>query len=340
MKRAAIGCVFLLALLPARTATNLPPATALLLDEKTIVESTADFVQYENLPTLTGKLVSGGSGLVTILINRWASEFAALYPDVTLDIQGGGSDASLPDFLEGKVDLMPMGRPLNPDELALFKNKFGYAPAQIDVAQDAVGIYVHKNNPVAGLTLVQLDGIYSRDAKRGGKRAEFWRDLGVEGPLADERIMRIALSKAQGTHQFFRDMVLLGSDYRFGGQFESLSSALVQAVGANEAGIGFASVIWATARTRFVPLQASNSYVLPSYDNISSGSYPLTRPMRIVFHRKPDGSMNPVAREFLRFAVSRRGQRIIALATSYPLTLKQQREALRAIGDAPEDKSR
>ena len=111
-------------------------------------------------------------------------------------------------------------------------------------------------------------------------------------------------------------------------------------MGANEAGIGFASVMWATARTRFVPLKASNGYWLPSFENVVNGRYPLARPMRIVFHRKPDGSMNPVVREFLRFAVSRRGQRIIALATSYPLTLEQQREALRVIGDAPEGKSR
>jgi phosphate transport system substrate-binding protein len=333
MKRFSVLFLFVLTVLPARAATNLQPATALLLDEKTVVEMTADFVQYEKLATLKGKLVSGGSGLVTILINRWASEFAALYPDVTLDIEGGGSDASLADFLAGKIDLMPMGRPLNAGEMALFKNKFGYAPAQVDVAQDAVGIYVHKNNPLAGLTLAQLDGIYSGDPKHDNKRPEFWRDLGVEGPLGEERIMRIALSKAQGTHQFFRDAVLLGSDYRFDVHFEAVSSSLVQAVGANEAGIGFASVMWATARTRFVPLGATNGYWLPSFGNVVSGNYPLVRSMRIVFHRKPDGSMNPVAREFLRFAVSRRGQRIIALATSYPLTLQQQRAALRIIGD-------
>jgi ABC-type phosphate transport system substrate-binding protein len=55
------------------------------------------------------------------------------------------------------------------------------------------------------------------------------------------------------------------------------------------------------------------------------------RPLVIVFNRKPDGTMNPVVQEFLRFAVSRRGQRIIALAEGYPITLEQQQAALRAI---------
>jgi phosphate transport system substrate-binding protein len=229
-----------------------------------------------------------------------------------------------------------MARPLRPDELKACKDKFGHEPAQIVVAQDAVAIYVNKDNPLAELTLAQLDGVYSRDHKRGGVRAEFWRDLGVGGPLADERITRIALSKAHGTHQFFSDEIMLGSDYRFGGHFEPLSSSLVQAVGADHAGIGFASVMFATARTRLVPLQsADGSYLLPTYENTVSGRYPLMRPMRIVFNRKPDGSLNPVVREFLLFAVSRHGQRMIALAAGYPLTLEQQRDALKTIGDAP-----
>ena len=89
-----------------------------------------------------------------------------------------------------------------------------------------------------------------------------------------------------------------------------------------------------------MPLQtADGQYLLPNYENTVNGRYPLFRPMQIIFHRKPDGSMNPVAREFLRFAVSRRGQRIIALAESYPLTVEQQQEALRVIGEPPAEKS-
>ena len=132
-----------------------------------------------------------------------------------------------------------------------------------------------------------------------------------------------------------------GAEYRFDVRFEVVPSSLVQAVGADDAGVGFASVMFATKRTRFVPLQAADgTYVLPSYENILSNKYPLTRPMRIVFNRKPDGSMNPAVREFLRFAVSRYGQRIIALAGSYPLTVEQQQEALRTIGETPPEATR
>ena len=336
MKQIAFSCLWLLAWFTADAATNLPSA-ALRIDDKALFEMTAELKQYERPPKVAGKLISVGSGLTTLLINRWASEFSALHPEAELDIQGGGSVDGLARLLAGQADLVPMSRPLPPADIARFKAKFGYEPAQIVVAQDAVGVYVNKDNPVAGLTLAQLEAIYSREPRGGGALPEFWGDFGVVGPLANERISRVSLSRVHGTYMFLQDEVLHGGDYRLDVRFEAVSSSLVQAAGADAAVIGCASILFATQRTRFVPLQARDgSWLLPSYENIVSGRYPLVRPMRIVFQRKPDGSMNPVVRQLLRFAVSRRGQRIIAIADSYPLTLEQQQQALQVIGEPPQ----
>jgi phosphate transport system substrate-binding protein len=277
-----------------------------------------------------------GSDLTTILINRWGSEFATLHPEAELNILSGGSMEGLAKFLTGQADLVPMASPLPDAYVTRFKATFGYEPSQIVVAQDAVGIYVNKDNPLTGLTPGQLEAIYSREPKSGVPAPEFWSDLGVTGPLANERLVRVSLSKVHGSHMFFRDEVLHGADYRFNVHFEPVNGSLVQAAGADPAAIGFGSVMFGTERTRFVPLQARDgSWLLPTYENTVSGRYPLVRPLRVVFNRKPDGSMNPVVREFLRFAVSRHGQRDIAFADSYPLTVQQQDEALRIIGEAP-----
>ena len=335
MKRFATACLVLLQWFSAVAATNLP-SSALELDDKTVIELTAALKQYDDPPKVAGKFTSIGSGVVTILINRWATEFAALHPEAELNIQSGGSVDGFAKLLAGQSDLVPMARPLTAADVARFKAKFGYEPAQIVVAQDAVGVYVNKDNPVTGLTLAQLEAIYAREPKRGGSVAEFWGDLGVTGPLANERLVRVGLSRVHGSFLYLQDELMQGGAYRFDVRFEAVPSSLVQAAGADPAAIGCASVMFGTDRTRFVPLQAADgAFVLPSYENTASGRYPLVRPMRIVFNRKPDGSMNPVAREFLRFAVSRRGQRIIALADSYPLTLEQQEQALRVIGENP-----
>src|SRR3954470_21066411 len=179
----------------ARAGTNLPPAIALLLDEQTTFNLTAPLKQYATAPALAGKLTSIGSGVTTILVNRWAAEFSLSYPQVELDIHGGGTADGLSALLEGKADMMPSGRPLSTDQIESFKAKFGYAPAEIVVAQDAVGVYVNKSNPIAGLTLAQLDATYSRNPKAGGTLPEFWHELGVTGPLSTKQIDRVGLNR-------------------------------------------------------------------------------------------------------------------------------------------------
>jgi phosphate transport system substrate-binding protein len=268
-------------------------------------------------------------------VNRWAAEFARIYPEVQFNIHGGGTGAGIAELLEGKTDLMPSGRPLTATQIESFKAKFGYSPVEIVVAQDAVAVYVNKNNPIEGLTLPLLEATYSRDPKRGGGRPEFWSELGVKGELGGKQIERVSLNRLSDHNLFFREQVLQGAEYRLDVRFELVPTSLVQATGANEAAICFASVMFATSRTRFVPLEGRNGrYLLPNYENVLSGDYPLVRPMRIVFNLKPGGGMNPVALEFLRFAVSRRGQRVIALAGSYPITLEQQQEAWRFLTGA------
>ncbi len=56
-----------------------------------------------------------------------------------------------------------MSRPLSAEDVARYQARHGHEPAQIVVAQDAVGVHVNKNNPIASLTLAQLDAICSRD---------------------------------------------------------------------------------------------------------------------------------------------------------------------------------
>jgi len=336
MKRFALIGLVLVAGITARTEPEAASAPGGPFDENTAIELTAGLTQYENPPSLAGKVTSVGGGTSAILVNRWAAEFAQIYPGLQLDLHGGGSVSGLDGLVAGTVDLVPLNRPLPAADIARFKAKFGYEPTVIVVAQDAAAVYVNLHNPLAGLTLAQLDAIYSRDARRGGGRPEFWHELGVTGPLAQAQISRVVLSRVHSEHLDFQQVVMRGAEYQFHLRTEVVPSSLVQAVGADDAAVGFASMMFATARTRFVPLQAADgTYVLPTYENIVSGKYPLIRPVRVVFNRKPDGTMNPAAREFLRFAVSRRGQRIISLAGTFPITVDQQQEALRLVGEAP-----
>src|SRR4051812_318170 len=131
MKRFFFLALVLSATRLTRAETNLPAASALLLDNQSAFDLTAQLKQYASAPGLAGKLTSIGSGVTTILVNRWAAEFSLSYPQVELDIHGGGTADGLSALLEGKADMMPSGRPLSTDQIESFKAKFGYAPAEI-----------------------------------------------------------------------------------------------------------------------------------------------------------------------------------------------------------------
>ena len=75
-----------------------------------------------------------------------------------------------------------LSRPLWPEEIARFKDKFGYEPTSIVVAQDAVGIYVNKNNPLGGHDLTTLRTPF------GKRRFEKQGDKLIQNSMVDEKL--------------------------------------------------------------------------------------------------------------------------------------------------------
>ena len=47
-------------------------------------------------------------------------------------------------------------------EIDAFKKKYGYPPLALTTSIDMLALYVHKDNPIQGLTLQQVDAIFSR----------------------------------------------------------------------------------------------------------------------------------------------------------------------------------
>ena len=138
---------------------------------------------YALVEGLSGKIASVGDSTTTNLVARAAAEFRRVYPEVKLQATAGLAQVGLTALLEGRADIVPMSRALTTEEIGVFQKKFGYPPTQIKVAADALAIYVEKSNPVPGLTLAQLDGIFSRTQRRGGSSIETWGQLGLTGEV-------------------------------------------------------------------------------------------------------------------------------------------------------------
>ncbi len=287
---------------------------------------------YEPVTGLSGKITSIGESTTTNLVARVAAEFRKMYPDVTLQVTSSPMSIGPAALLEGLADLVPMSRPLTPEDVRSFTKKYGYAPTEIKVAADALAIYVNKNNPVPGLTLEQLDGIFSRTQRRGGSPIETWGQAGLTAEWADRRITLYGYGPDDGAYQIFKQQVLNEGAFRLSLRVEGGGSSIAQGVASDPGAIGFASVFFACKGVRVVQIAgADERFYAPTEENVRSHKYPLSRFLYIYVNKPPRKPLAGPVAEFLLFLLSQEGQQIVADGGNIPLeaaALEQGRRAL------------
>jgi phosphate transport system substrate-binding protein len=268
---------------------------------------------YSAVAALSGTITSIGASTTTNLVAHAATEFRRIYPSVKLQVTAGLASIGPSALLGGRADIVPMSRPLQPQEMQEFKAKYGYPPTEIKVAADALAIFVEKRNPVPGLTLEQLDGIFSRTQRRGGPSIETWGGTGLTGEWRERGISLYGYGPGDGANQVFRASVLNDGEYRLLLVAEPAGSAIVQDIAADPLAIGYASVFFASKRTRTVPLAGSDGhFYAPTAENIREHRYPLSRFLYICVNKAPNRALDRPVAEFLRFLLSLEGQQIVA----------------------------
>ena len=285
---------------------------------------------YESVANLRGVITSIGASTTTNLVARASTQFRRIYPDVRLQVSAGLTSIGPPALLEGRADLVPMSRPLTREEIRAFQAKYGYPPTEIPVAADALAIYVEKRNPLPGLSLAQVGGIFS--AAPRGASVETWGQAGLTGEWVDRRINLYGYGPEDGVNQIFRQQVLDGREYRLAMLVEPAGSSIVQGVAADPAGIGCASIFFLSQRVRAVPLAGADGLLHdPTAANVHNHSYPLIRYLSICVNKPPHRPLRGPAAEFLRFMLSREGQEVVAAEGNIPLDAPAVQQARFAI---------
>ena len=108
---------------------------------------------YAKVGGISGNLSSVGSDTLANLMTFWAEDFKKAYPNVAVQIQAAGSSTAPPALTEGTASFGPMSRPMKDQEIEAFEKKFGYKPTAVPVAIDALAVFVHKDNPITGMTM-------------------------------------------------------------------------------------------------------------------------------------------------------------------------------------------
>ena len=275
--------------------------------------------------------LSAGSETMEDLMTAWAAAFAKEQPGIELQVEARGSATGYVALVEGRSQLAPMSRAMTRQELDLFEERRGHRPVPIRVAYDAVAVCVHRENPLRGLTLAQLDGIFSADQECGGGPIREWGTL-IYGPLARRPIRPVGREQFSGTHDYFRDRVLCGGHFRGDVREERDSESVIRAVASDPTAIGYAGADYGASGVHTVALALNDEgpYVLPilevadqdhhkTYANVVSGRYPLSRPFYIYIDKQPGERLPDHVDAFMQMVLSPGGQEIVARVGFVPL---------------------
>lgn len=278
---------------------------------------------YAKVSGVTGNLNSIGSDTLNNLMTFWAEGFGKQYPNVRIQIEGKGSSTAPPALISGTAQLGPMSRPMKAEEIDEFEKKYGYKPSVVRVAVDGLAVYVHKDNPIDKLTLQQVDGIFSKTRKAGGKDVKTWGDLGLGGDWAAKPLSLYGRNSASGTYGFFKEVALAKGDYKDTVKEQPGSASVVQGVTEDRFGIGYSGIGYKTSGVKSVPLAGKDGrfYTTEAAD-VLSGKYPLSRYLYVYYNAAPNQPLDPLVREFLRFVVSKEGQEIVVKDGYLPVSGK------------------
>ncbi len=288
---------------------------------------------YDKVSGISGTLNSIGSDTLNNLMTYWAEAFQKIYPNVKVQTKGEGSATAPPALTEGAAQLGPMSRAMTDAELEAFEKKHGFKPARISVALDCLAVFVHKDNPIKGLTLQQADGIFSQTRKSGNAEITKWGQVGLTESWQNLPISLYGRNSVSGTYAFFKEHALLKGDFKDTVKEQPGSAAVVNGVANDKGAIGYSGIGYKTADVRALPLakKADSPLVEPTFENALAGKYPLGRALYIYVAKRPNQLLPPHVREFLKFVLSKEGQEIVVKDGFGPLPVKLIEEQLKVL---------
>ncbi|MCG7531244.1 phosphate ABC transporter substrate-binding protein PstS family protein [Psychrobium sp. MM17-31] len=310
--------------------TLLTTGVAVSASASTIDKKLPEYVKTQGV---SGNMSSVGSDTLANMMTFWAEEFKRNYPNVNIQIQAAGSSTAPPALTEGTSQFGPMSRKMKAREIEAFEKRFGYKPTPVRVAIDALAVFAHKDNPLEGLTIAQVDSIFSVTNKCGGKPVNRWGDLGLTGSWAGKDIQLYGRNSVSGTYGYFKKKALCKGDFNTKVNEQPGSASVVQSVASSINALGYSGIGYKTSSVKAIALaKKGTNYIAATKENALNGTYPLSRYLYVYVNKHPNKPLAPMEREFLKMVLSKAGQKIVAKDGYIPLSAKVANKELKKLG--------
>jgi phosphate transport system substrate-binding protein len=290
---------------------------------------------YQKTTGVSGNFTSVGSDTLNNLMTLWAETYKRNYPNVNIQIQGAGSSTAPPALIEGAANFGPMSRLMNAKEIEAFEKKFGYKPTPVPAAIDALAVYVNKDNPIPGLSIPQLDAIFSATRKCGGNAdLTRWGQVGMSGEWTNRAIALYGRNSVSGTYGYFKERALCKGDFKRNVAEQPGSASVVQSVTGQLNAIGYSGIGYKTSGVRALPLAKADGqpFVEADATHAIDGSYPLARVLYFYVNKRPNQPLPPLEREFIKLVLSKQGQEVVIKDGFVPLPAALAAKALADLG--------
>jgi len=249
--------------------------------------------------SLSGDILIDGSSTVAPLSSAAAEAFAADNGGVNITVGTSGTGGGFERFCAGETDISDASRAIKDDEVAACEAG-GVTYQELRVASDGITNVTSTGADVGGtdLTLAQLKAIWAPDSK-----IDNWNQI-PGGNFNDKALVLAGPGSQSGTYDFFNEEVL-GEDAagetvvpRQDYTASEDDNVVVRAVQSAEAGLGYFGFTYfeenADTLTAF-----SVDGIEPTTETITSGEYPLSRPLFI--YVKDDSLTKPEVAAFVRY---------------------------------------
>lgn len=299
------------------------------------VESYGQAAIGQNLPLyrpadkVTGKITLVGSNTMSQLAGGWVEQFQQFHPDAQFEIIVKGSASAVTSVMSGEATFGLLSRSITRQEYDAFQTQFNYPPKVLTPALELMAIYVHKDNPVTGLTMEQLRSIFGQEGT-----AATWGDVGGQGAWASRPITIQGRSPITGSTVYIQQVVLGTGPMKSGVVENPTNLDLVNAVAANPTSIGYAGLAYQLGDVRTLAIAGAAGQSPVAIDSLESaeGRYPLTRPLQVVINHAPGQELPKIQKEFLKYIFSRLGQEEVIKGGFQPVPGANARFALDQVG--------
>jgi phosphate transport system substrate-binding protein len=305
---------------PNSNATAIPPAAASqnAAEHAALTHLVECIEPYLKQKELKGAAVLSGSTTMLALGKAWADRFRNFHPDVTFTRGIDGTEAAIKALSEDPTVIAGCSRPLTDSDLEILKKGKCKQPLSIIVALDPLALFVHKDNPVTGVTPEQIEAIFR--AADSGKHAVTWGDLGVTQSEWSKKPIRIhSRSEISGTTNFIKQVILRSGTMAKEAQAHKSSEEICGAISNDPAGVGLCGFGEATPQIRAVPLILNGVAVPATEQTFLAGQYPFVRPLILVIDKSAMTNDGGLREAILRYILSRDGQLEAIRAGFYPL---------------------